>query len=137
MYSNAVVTLISSLKLTCDTLHAVLTYAPRILTVHKISFGIVTGGRRSGEMKVVGGLSTTGDECPVTVFLWDLPMYGHTKFQPNNTQTMTALNAPMTRPSLNGRSADPETPKMAERYFRPQIWWLILNRETRIPIRVS
>jgi len=38
---------------------------------------------------------------------------------------------------LNGRSANPETPKLAERYFRSRIWWQILKREAQVPIRVS
>jgi len=36
-----------------------------------------------------------------------------------------------------GQSADPRTPRMAEPYFRLRIWWQILSREARIPIRVS
>jgi len=38
---------------------------------------------------------------------------------------------------LNGWSANPETPKMVELYFRSQIWWQILNMKAHIPIQVS
>jgi len=38
---------------------------------------------------------------------------------------------------LNGQSSNPETPKIAKPYFRSRSWWQILNREARIPIRVS
>jgi len=38
---------------------------------------------------------------------------------------------------LNGWTANPETPKMAQPYFQSWIRWQILNRKAQIPIRVS
>jgi len=38
---------------------------------------------------------------------------------------------------LNGRSANLETPKMAEPYFRSWMWWQILNWEAKDSIRIS
>jgi len=82
------------------------------------------------------------------VFLCDLHMHDHTNFQPNDTETgVTVPTDPFIRSSSpflcsgwSGWSADPETPKMAEPYFRLRFWWLILNWKARsilVTIRLS
>jgi len=47
-----------------------------------------------------------------------------------------SFSEPTAHFSLNGQSANLETPKIVELYFRSQIWWQIPNQETRIPIRI-
>jgi len=37
---------------------------------------------------------------------------------------------------MNGRSANPESTKMADPYFPSWIWWQIVNREARFPIEL-
>jgi len=79
------------------------------------------------------------------VFLCDLHMHDHTNFQPNDPETgVTVPTDPFIRsgaPFLSsGWSADPETPKMAEPYFRLRFWWLILNWKAQsilVTIRLS
>jgi len=55
------------------------------------------------------------------------------------SRLVTVSTDPFTRLTvhfcLNGRSANPKTPKMAEPYFRSQIWWQILNLQARILIQ--
>jgi len=72
--------------------------------------------------------------------LWDMTIAGLPQC-PVWSRLVTAPTDPFTSPLgpflLNGRSADPETPKMVEPYFRLRIWWQILNREAQVPICIS
>jgi len=57
------------------------------------------------------------------------------------SRLVTVPTDPFTRPTahfcLNGRSTNPETPKMGKLYFRSLILWQILNQQAQFPIRVS
>jgi len=68
------------------------------------------------------------------VFLWDLPMCTHIKFQANDTQTGGNFQCSIDIAKLPISDTVGEVPtrklrKIAEPYFWSRIWWQILHRE--------